>query len=798
MTATHPLNTSDSKFANAIAQACHSIAPTWPLDKSIAVNPFWKMIDQPFSEVSAKLAALRQIQCVQTHAPHNSAPVWQNINELVDNATLNNTAIPWKDEVIQQISQFCAAYFQQLDLAPTSQSTPLYVNWLTVTQQDMGIALVTNSPNLPQYIGDLPKDPVQLIDQALIELEVAPNMASDYLQALLLDINGWASWVAYLEWQANLKSEQLEMMHELLAIRLAWELIIMRYVDEQRTQLASKVKQVWQQQLQDYPSFKAQHLKAQQPDWQATIERESAFQTALESEFINAQKVKAQTTSPKLQAAFCIDVRSEPMRRALELCDEHIETLGFAGFFGLPINYNVTGSHYQREQLPGLLAPSLNVSADIKPLSKVKRIAMLSHQTATQNWERHGLSSFSMVEAKGLLYAFKLLKQSFLGHTHQHPVNHLDNKLSFEIKRDNQALTIGEKAKLATGILTAMTLTKNFAPIVLLVGHGSHTTNNAQAASLDCGACGGQTGEINARILASLLNNNEVRIALDKLGIFIPQTTRFIAALHNTTNDEIQVFDNALPTEIDNWLSAAQLSCQQARASKLNAPSTDTKQLFKWFNQTCHDWSAIRPEWGLANNAALIVAKRHKTKHMDLKGRCFLHEYDWQQDTDFSILELIMTAPMVVTNWINSQYNASVADNRVYGSGNKLLHNVVGGHIGLFEGNGGDLRIGLAMQSIHNGRDWMHEFIRLSVYIDAPKAEIEKVANKHSIVKQLIDNDWLYLHCLPNETQGIERYYKNSWHLKHPSATLKNGQTQHRNSDGQNVRAGLEIEAFIE
>ncbi len=55
----------------------------------------------------------------------------------------------------------------------------------------------------------------------------------------------------------------------------------------------------------------------------------------------------------------------------------------------------------------------------------------------------------------------------------------------------------------------------------------------------------------------------------------------------------------------------------------------------------------------------------------------------------------IMTAPMVVTNWINLQYHASTVDPTRYGSGNTMLHNVVGGRIGVFEGNGGDLRIGM-------------------------------------------------------------------------------------------------------
>jgi uncharacterized protein YbcC (UPF0753/DUF2309 family) len=130
---------------------------------------------------------------------------------------------------------------------------------------------------------------------------------------------------------------------------------------------------------------------------------------------------------------------------------------------------------------------------------------------------------------------------------------------------------------------------------------------------------------------------------------------------------------------------------------------------------------------------------------MNLGGRSFLHDYHFEDDENFSVLELIMTAPMVVTHWINLQYYASTVDNARYGSGNKVLHNVVGGHIGVFEGNGGDLRIGLPMQSLHNGSDWVHTPLRLSVFIEAPREAIAAVLGKHAGVRALVDNGWLHL-----------------------------------------------------
>ena len=150
----------------------------------------------------------------------------------------------------------------------------------------------------------------------------------------------------------------------------------------------------------------------------------------------------------------------------------------------------------------------------------------------------------------------------------------------------------------------------------------------------------------------------------------------------------------------------------------------------------------------------MIVAPRTRSQHLNLAGRAFLHDYDYTQDPELGVLELIMTAPLVVTNWINMQYYASVVDNVKYGSGNKVLHNVVGGRLGVFEGNGGDLRIGLPMQSLHDGENWQHTPLRLSVFIEAPQAAIDGIIAKHAVVRQLVDNQWLHLFQMQAGSSG--------------------------------------------
>jgi uncharacterized protein len=254
-----------------------------------------------------------------------------------------------------------------------------------------------------------------------------------------------------------------------------------------------------------------------------------------------------------------------------------------------------------------------------------------------------------------------------------------------------------------------------------------------------------------------------VRRALADRGITIPDDTRFVAGQHNTTTDEVTLFDRAALPEaslgalaaLERDLARAGRRTRAERARRMGIP--DDGAVDDAVVRRSTDWAQVRPEWGLAGCRAFIVAPRARTQGLDLGGRSFLHSYDWRLDDGFGVLELIMTAPMVVASWISLQYYASTVENRVFGSGNKTLHNVVG-RLGVLEGNAGDLRVGLPWQSVHDGERLQHEPLRLNVVIEAPRDAMNAVLEANPSVRDLCDNGWLHLLAMDDSGSVSHRY----------------------------------------
>ena len=333
--------------------------------------------------------------------------------------------------------------------------------------------------------------------------------------------------------------------------------------------------------------------------------------------------------------------------------------------------------------------------------------------------------------------------------------------------------TPGEQAFTVETALRMMGMIRNFSRLVLFCGHGSTSDNNPFEAALDCGACGGNVGKPNARVLAAMANKPHVRDALAKNGIAIPQDTYFIAGQHDTTTDEPQFFDlEDLPhthrkdlLRLNRDLEEAGFRNSRERCARfpeITSPLTPSKAA-REVRRRSGDWSQVRPEWGLSGNAAFIIGRRELTRGIDLGGRAFLHSYDYREDPTGRLLEIVMTGPQIVGQWINMEHYFSTVDNDVYGSGSKIYHNVVG-RFGIMSGPQSDLRVGLAWQTVMNGPRPYHEPMRLFTLIEAPRERIGQIIRRHRLLQRLYDNEWVRLAALDPE-EKIFYYYtpKQGW-----------------------------------
>jgi uncharacterized protein YbcC (UPF0753/DUF2309 family) len=309
-----------------------------------------------------------------------------------------------------------------------------------------------------------------------------------------------------------------------------------------------------------------------------------------------------------------------------------------------------------------------------------------------------------------------------------------------------EGMTLEEKVEYAATAFELMGWDR-FARLVVFAGHASQTTNNPFDSSLDCGACAGNPGGPSARVLAAICNEPKVRKELRDRGIEIPDDTVFLAGQHNTTTDEVTLYAEDVPDSHEDDLHRLREDLEVARAGAAaeRAGDVDGKTGVRETERRAADWAETRPEWGLAGNAGFVVGPRALTRDLDLDGRSFLHSYDWRTDPDGDALEAIMTGPMVVTQWINTQYYFATVDNAVFGSGSKVTHNPVG-NVGVYQGNGGDLMGGLPLQSLMSADDRpYHQPLRLSTVVHAPVERVTEVLNEHEELTTLLDNDWLSL-----------------------------------------------------
>ncbi len=758
----------------AAEQALRQVPPAFPLEATVAVNPWLGQVEEDRVIAAARMARAgggRMVLSRDTVAemietgevtqadlsdaaaahslsaadlrraatqPASPQPALWTVAELAQ----DETGVDWPAFVEERISHWAAAQFDRGQAFWPAPATGAWVSWRAYASRDLTSGLAGLS-GFAERVQALPTDARAAFAEACAALDLSEQAAPLYFHRLLVTLSGWAQYARHLSWTAERDGGRDTTLFELLTIRLQWEAALI-------DQGGAVRRRAWAALMDDY-------ARPVEPD--ADLLLDLALQEAVDrsgerrlADTLSDGTAPTPAEQPAIQAAFCIDVRSERLRRSLETVDPAITTIGFAGFFGLPIRHRAHASDTVEARAPVLLSPGIDTRSGTSVREDTSARVRLRTIRAWGRFKRAAVSAFAFVEAAGPVYVGKLLRDAlgFAGASGDEAAPSLDMPL---------AQRIGS----AEGILRAMSLTDGFSRLVLVCGHGASVTNAPHASALQCGACGGFAGDVNARLLAALLNEDAVRAGLGDKGIVIPTDTRFVAGLHDTVSDEVRLFDDALPdshlpelARLRTALAQAAALTRTERARALPRGAADN------LAQRGRDWSELRPEWGLAGCSGFIAAPRARTAGRDLGGRVFLHDYDWRQDRDAATLELILTAPVVVASWIALQYHGSAVAPDSFGAGNKLLHNVVGG-IGVLEGNGGTLRPGLPWQSVHDGDQLRHVPSRLVVAVDAPEEMILRVLDKHPKVRALFDNGWLTLVALDDAGIIGRRYRDGAW-----------------------------------
>ncbi|MGV8969784.1 MAG: DUF2309 domain-containing protein [Microbacteriaceae bacterium] len=804
------------------AVASQDVVSSWPVESFIAVNPLAGLETQPFSKVTspeveltrsrdaflAELASGRitdadleaallesspelagEIAAGDAHISALSIALCDMKTALWEGSVIPDSPLSWLDEYL---ASWISSYLSPDPLWPMPHKhLGFYGAWKSLARHDSALPKATR-----RVLTTLPPEPDAALSAALEALDIASVDVPATLKAELTALPGW---VGHIKWRAE-KIGDIDVI-SYLAVRMTVRAALGREFEHaqkpsdtdaglsggNRRGRVATAPTIWgraakvaaavfgdessEAQLAAVVRVLGHHpVETHKFTWQKAYELH--YRTELIPKLLNTP---ASVERPDVQVVMCIDPRSEGMRRHLEE-SSHIETYGFAGFFGIPVRFARYQARGSIDALPALLSPKHsmtevpeNATTAVKHIARGRTHEALRH--AGHAADSATTTPFALAEATGWFSGLNSALQTFT------PALHARLRAAFVPAADSltSSVTIAdtfsaeERATLAETAVRMMGMTR-VAPLVILAGHTSESMNNLYQSALDCGACGGNPGAANARAAAAVFNDPQVRTLLTLRGIDIPQDSVFVAAEHNTVTDAITLLDRHLipeshlgmAREFERRQDAAADALVRERAVQL--PGASSKHSLSRVRGRANDWAEVYPELGLAGNAAMIIGPRAMTRSVDLERRVFLHSYESDLDPTGTALETIMTAPLVVAQWINHQYYFSTLDPTRLGAGTKTVHNAIG-TIGVLSGHSGDLRRGLPWQSVGVGTEIFHEPMRLTVVVQAPLETVGAIVSRNHVLRNLFDNDWITLTARDDTTAEWHTYTPYGWKL---------------------------------
>lgn len=649
----------------------------------------------------------------------------------------------------------------------------------------------------PESRALLLKDINEAILTCLTRLVGDETLFGPYLLELSLAHPGWAGMVHVIEQnEASLLFKRSVSLKEFIAVELLMQLAIMNLKKGGSfTSLAATATSG------NFDSFVTALTPPPIPlpirAWQESME--ISLYSELLAAFRDQYSSPESDAPPKMQALFCIDDRECSIRRHLEELNPDIETFGAAGFFGIEFLYKGINDIYPVAQCPAILNPDHLI---------------IERDTSGREQPRPGKKAFRAgkplkgwltTQTMGLAYAARMALDVFTPGTFSPaPLRkkRTEEETRLHILRETDMRTedgklLGfsreEMADRLERLFRSIGLTEKFAPLVIVVAHGASSSNNPHFAAYDCGACSGKPGAPNARAFADMANDPGVREMLAERGITINKDTRFIAALHDTTRDEVAYFDvhqntRTLPQEFSIFKSLMKEALlrnahERCRWFELGPKAGKAKAAAEHVKLRASSIFEPRPELNHSNNLYCIVGRRSLTRKLFLDRRAFLHSYDPETDPTSDLLARILTQVIPVCGGINLEYYFSRIDNSIYGAGTKLPHNVVG-LLGVANGVEGDLRTGLPSQMVE-----VHEPARLLIAIEQTTTIIDEAITRIGTLRQWLDNEWVRLAAVDPADRQTAILTSSGWQsfvipetfktpCKHSSREIYEGQTQ--------------------
>ena len=833
----------DTELLADISKAAEIIAPLWPLTSFVAVNPLLGLQHLPFDDATAvarrwlrarthlTLAAFRDTHArgvttdadlrraiVEVEPKLGSAPSVDVGDRTVDAAEIvrldllvgpedkpretagdrvGRTDVATVRAATQLVAAWCAVFVDEAGVPwpMPGREHGFFHAWRELARHDRRLRRLAGPAGM-QWLAQVPDRPLDALAASLDALGVDGDRV-EVLREHLGRLPGWAGYARWNdEWAGPAHDRPQLRLVDLLAAQVAATVAASHGTAPQRPPQheAQELEKILEERTSAV--LEALGTTSDDPSVASAVRsvleqvpppvRKSMWLEAKEGNFrdrllglLSHPDPGPVAERPDVQAAFCIDARSEGLVRHLQTLGPY-DTFGFAGFFGIPVRWRPLGATGSEARCPPLLTPKHEVTE--QPLDPQDAARYLSEQRAAGAGHEafHAAKGslggpFALAEAAGYLMgpaaATRTLAPGLVRRlkglaTRRSP----QTRPAVDAERDaTSGFKLEERVAFATSVLRTMGLTR-FGRLIVLCGHGSDNINNPHASSYDCGACGGAPGGPSARVVVAILNDPAVRAGLQQRSVAVPDDTFFVAAQHDTVSDVVTVLDRrAVPDSHESLVATFERDVAIAgerlareRAGRL--PGNPAKVRVRG-----QDWAQVRPEWGLASNAAFVIGPRSITAGLDLACRVFLHSYDAESDGEGSALETIMTAPLVVGQWISAQYYFSAVDPDQFGAGDKTLHNPVGG-IGVVLGEGGDLQVGLPAQAVGVGDHRMHQSLRLLAIIQAPLERIDAIIERNQVLQELIGGKWM---TLAGRSRGHDpwsiRSPGGSWTLWHPA-----------------------------